>query len=456
MLLLFLTVLFVYLISVTKGSTTQYETAQLALSYSIWKDHSLNLGTEGYIVQKGTDIAEHDGKLYLALPPGLGIISVPFTSIGFAMDDGNFNIFGHGRTMGILFVALCGALSAVLVYKICRLYSDESVSSLIAISYAFASIAWVFSTIFYAQQVTAFFGVLALYMALRSIKKGRASTWSMGIAGLALAASILLDPISIILAIFLSTYLLFMFKKAALPIILAILGVVAYGSYNYLNFGNPLVTSEEVYLAQGSGSLLGSFGTPLYFGLFGNLVSIHKGLLLYVPLAALGILGLANAPRRELLLLLGLIFSMLIPYSRWYEWGGGLSYGPRFLVPIIPYLIIPIMFLVNKYRSKVSFITLFYTLYVAGCVIAAIGAMQAVYGAMYFSNPSLEQIIDTRSNLFLLAVAEFLKYDVKSHFFLMIGQEKTVVFAAALITIISVSSIPLPILRKWILQIYRK
>jgi hypothetical protein len=440
------------LISVSKGSTTQYETAQLALSYSIWKDHSLNLGPDGSIVKKGTDVAEHDGKLYLALPPGLGIISVPFTSIGFVMDDGNFNSFGHGRSMGILFVALCGALSSLLVFKICRLYSDEYVSSLIAFSYGFASIAWVFSTIFYAQQVTAFFGVLALYMTLRSIKKGRASAWSMGVAGLALAASIMLDPISIILAIFLSAYLLFMFKKAALPIILAVLGVLAYGSYNYLNFGNPLVTSEEVYLAQGSGSLSGSFGTPLYFGLFGNLVSIHKGLLLYVPLAALGVLGLAYAPRRELLLLLGLIFSMLIPYSRWYEWGGGLSYGPRFLVPIIPYLIIPVMFLVNKYRSKVSFIVLFYILYVAGCVIAAIGAMQAVYGAMYFSNPSLEQIIDIRSNLFLRAAAEFLNYDVKSHFFLTAVHGKAAVFTVALITIISVCSIPIPILRKWILQ----
>ncbi|MGH9879129.1 MAG: hypothetical protein ACRD5H_15985, partial [Nitrososphaerales archaeon] len=252
-----------------------------------------------------------------------------------------------------------------------------------------------------------------------------------------------------------SSYLLYIFKSKGLPITLSVLGIVAFGAYNYVNFGNPFITSEELYippeyphLAQRT-SLFESFSTPLYFGLFGNLLSIYKGLLVYVPLTALGIIGLTKTPRRELILLLGLFFSMAIPYSIWYEWGGGLSYGPRFLVPVLSYLIIPIVFLFNKYKNKASFIALFYALYLAGCVIAGMGALQTHYGGFYIPNASFEQLTDIRSNLFLRSLSEFLKYDVRSYFFWSIGlRDGAAAFAASLMTIISVCSIPIVFLKQ--------
>jgi hypothetical protein len=96
--------------------------------------------------------------------------------------------------------------------------------------------------------------------------------------------------------------------------------------------------------------------------------------------------------------------------------------------------------------------SLFYVLYLLGAVIAAIGALQAVYGGFYYVNPSFEQIIDIRSNLFLHGISELLKYNVKPYFFMEIGLREEALFAAVLITIISVCSIPIAFLkRRWVL-----
>jgi hypothetical protein len=47
----------------------------------------------------------------------------------------------------------------------------------------------------------------------------------------------------------------------------------------------------------------------------------------------------------------------MIPHSMWYDFDGGLSYGPRFLIPITPILAIPIQLLLIK-RPKTDTLVL--------------------------------------------------------------------------------------------------
>jgi hypothetical protein len=56
--------------------------------------------------------------------------------------------------------------------------------------------------------------------------------------------------------------------------------------------------------------------------------------------------------RGDALLFLSLFLLGLLPYSMWSNWEGGWSFGPRFLVDVIPYLVIPIAFALSESRAR--------------------------------------------------------------------------------------------------------
>lgn len=120
-------------------------------------------------------------------------------------------------------------------------------------------------------------------------------------------------------------------RQAALVVAGATPGLALVLAYNALRFGSPLET--------GYGEHVDAFTEPLWRGLLGLLASPGRGLLLYAPVAVLGLVGLARLRDRGLALLaaLGLLTSLLL-YGRWHWWEGGWCWGPRFLVPVLPLL----------------------------------------------------------------------------------------------------------------------
>lgn len=106
--------------------------------------------------------------------------------------------------------------------------------------------------------------------------------------------------------------------------------------YNYCAFGHAFTGG---YHEEG-------WSTPLYLGLYGLLLSSGKSLLLFVPLtivAPLGLVAFYKAGRREEAVLFTAIFgTYLLLHAGWWSWYGGWSWGPRFLVPTLPFLILPL------------------------------------------------------------------------------------------------------------------
>ena len=86
------------------------------------------------------------------------------------------------------------------------------------------------------------------------------------------------------------------------------------------------------------------FSTPLSVGLWGLLLSPGKSLFLYSPVILLGLFSFRrflNTRKNEALLFLGIILAFIVPHASWWAWSGDRSWGPRFLLPIIPYFIFP-------------------------------------------------------------------------------------------------------------------
>ena len=77
---------------------------------------------------------------------------------------------------------------------------------------------------------------------------------------------------------------------------------------------------------------------------YGLLFSPGKGIVFYSPMVVIGWLGVAGArPHRRLLAWFSLLVPgmMMLAYSGSEAWYGGQSWGPRFLVPVVPLMLLP-------------------------------------------------------------------------------------------------------------------
>jgi hypothetical protein len=83
------------------------------------------------------------------------------------------------------------------------------------------------------------------------------------------------------------------------------------------------------------------FDAVWWFGVAGLLAGPARGLIWYSPILLLAIPGVVwfwrNA-RPVLFFCLALSALYVAVYGKWYMWHGGYSWGPRFLVPILPFL----------------------------------------------------------------------------------------------------------------------
>ena len=107
---------------------------------------------------------------------------------------------------------------------------------------------------------------------------------------------------------------------------------------NLLRFGSITKTGYDALDHPFSGSFL--------HGFWGLLMSPYRGMLFYDPLLFVGLLAfplfLLRRPR-EAILPLGLIGVSLLLYGTYVGWDGGLAWGTRYLVPVLPYLILPLL-----------------------------------------------------------------------------------------------------------------
>ena len=385
-LVLFLSSLGVYLLTLNGLWATDHSSAFVEFQYSLYTNHSLVLGKVGIFQPHSVDVFSYNGNYFMANAPGTAFLTLPFAIIAFIL-VGHFSVFGDVLLLTEFPIALANSFAVYFVYRIGSFYFRKEISVFLAFSYAFSTISWPFATFFFQSDLSALLDLISCYLAIKIGRETSVSIRLIVLCGLAVTISSTVDYVNAILIPILAIYI-FLTGRGRTNIVRALASFIAsssltflfLGMYNYASFGNPFLSSEQLYLK--SPNFFGNFTFPVHLGVILNLFSPMRGVLLFSPILILGFWGTWKMMRkptvdREAILFLALFLGIFLPYSAWYDPTAGEAFGPRFIISAIPFLLIPAGFVISEVRGKYGY-SLAYLLYTAGVLINGMAAMVSV------------------------------------------------------------------------------
>jgi 4-amino-4-deoxy-L-arabinose transferase-like glycosyltransferase len=358
---LFLLLLGWYVLTMSGHTYSSDEETMLAVAESLVESGTFALEPD-FLMNYAAGGSE--GQRYSRYGPGQSLAIVPFLLLGQAVAAAG-PPFATGlieRLFVLLLPALVTAATALLLYAWARaLEYGPRIALLVGLLYGLTTIAWPYSRTLFSEPLATLLLVLAAY----GLRREGWRWWA--VAGAA-AAGALAVKVSVAIALLpLALYALLVSLRAtpaaslraaamragagllgaALPLGLLLL-------YHTLLFGHPLTSGY------GSVNPSGELGNPWQTGLHGLTFSTGKGLFVFAPALLLGLVGLGLRWRqqgREAALALAMLVVHLAFYSRLNYWHGDGSWGPRYLVFVVPFLMLPaagVLAVLARWRNRLA------------------------------------------------------------------------------------------------------
>ena len=335
----------------------------LIMAQSLWRDGDLdlenNFAHEDYLEYTPGPVRPHygaprrDGRPYPAHSPGLPVLLAPVYALA-------------GRAGCVVLLALCGAVVAARTSTLARRMGADDGAALWAWAAAVGPPVAYYSFHMYTEAPSALAVVLALELLL-------GPPTVAGALAAALVTSLLpwFHVKMLLAAVALGVVGLGRLRGRPLAAFVATSAAMAlaYGLYYQSLFGRP--TPLAIY-----GGIPADISGSPWRALVGLLLDRSFGLLPHAPLFLLALPGLAWIARRwraswPLLLVLAVT---LAPVLLWRMWWGGQCPPARFLVPMLPFLVVALA--LRLARSSTGLARWWRGLLLTGAVLSAVAVAE--------------------------------------------------------------------------------
>ena len=355
-------------------------------------------------VPNGFGVKGKDGRFYSFYGLGWSVLAVPFYILGKYLGGGS-------ESLVCVMQLLAGAVTVTFVFLFCvSLGYSYRPSVITAIFYGFGSMAWPLAKQPFEHVVETLFVLLSVYYMYLFYIKERNLCFILSAVFIGIALTIRLTAILVFPALFFiggifclqnaslkySMKILFKHVVMYLMVLLPFIFIIMW--YNYYRFGSIYETGYQLIAAKTGLDFF--YGTPLLTGLRGFLLSPGKGIFYYSPVALLFFPAIVPFYKKHSSLVIAFIMiitSYLLFLSKNIYWHGDWAWGPRYLLVILPFLIIPVVELLgkdtNKEIKKVSLRTAFiYGIFCIGIVIQV--AAVSVHCYKYFIDLNNEKNVN--------------------------------------------------------------
>jgi hypothetical protein len=354
------------------GQGGKNSNSRMALIASIAEYHQLNIDPYENLT---TDKAFYNGHYYSDKAIGTSVLGLPVYAV--YREASGVEHFSPSRTelgnplypLTVAVVALPSAILTVLLYQFMRLLGGSRTwALLLSLFYSFGTLAFPFSTLFFGHQVAAAFAFAAFFALVRvrlhpSASSDTSSAWLLFAAGVLASLAVLTEYQVVLIVALLFLYAATFVKPKrwlGLYVLGGVPGAALLLTYNWFTLDSPFSLAysyvSNPHFAEMQTGLFGI--TQPRWSSFAEITLGPRGLLrqsIFLWLLPLGIWQMSRTAqwRRECALCVCIGLAFITMNSAYYLPLGGATPGARFLVPSLPFLIVPLIFLTRLPRPYV-------------------------------------------------------------------------------------------------------
>jgi len=301
-----------------------------------------------------------DGRYYSPYGIGHPIYAVPFYLAGRVIEQVTGLGVGKPEAIRKAFFVLGNAVAAALTVWLTFLFAlqlggTSRAAAATALTLGFATLLWPYARMGFNAPLSALTVLWGTYSVWVGTRGGRpAMLW---LSGVGFACALFVRHELVLATVPAGLWMLLESRgrlqealRKTVPVAIPVAGAILLTLYyNQVRFGNPWDTG---YLRDGTAT----FG-PMWIGLLGFVASPGRSLFLFAPVTLLGLLTLAGMWRRDpatTVLFSGNIAVLAVFYASQLYWDADRSYGPRYLVVILPFLCLPLVTWFDLPRSATT------------------------------------------------------------------------------------------------------
>lgn len=264
-------------------------------------------------------------------------------------------------------IALPAAVAGSLMYRVCRLISGNRLQAgAVTASVAVGTMYFPYSVIFFGHVLAAALLFCAFFLIFRlRVKPNPLEKRSAFLVGLLLGLAVITEYTTAVIVASLILYYLYTLRRELTSqritaIVISGLGglipAIIVMTYNTACFGAPFSVGYEHLANEWSGAMsqgLMGIGRPNLQVLYYLTFHPARGLFWQSPVLLMAWVGgyfmfRAKAYRPEALVATTAFVSYLLINSGYFLWWGGDAFGPRHLIPMLPFLCLPLIFVPRR------------------------------------------------------------------------------------------------------------